>query len=324
LKPIDYIHRCIELAAQGKGWVNPNPLVGCVIVHDGKIIAEGWHKAFGQPHAEKMAIDGFLLNGGNPELLAESELYVSLEPCSHFGKTPPCADLVVKYGFKKVYVSLLDPNKLVAGKGIEKLNNAGIVVEVGLGKELAIKQNRFFLSFHEKNRPYIILKWAETLDGFIAPESRERLSISGLESQKYVHALRQECSAILVGSTTWIVDKPELTDRYFGGPQPVKFVLSSKNNVEEFIDFHWVNTTGDLVEKCMNLGLNSVLVEGGSKTLNTFISDGLFDEVHIIKSKIKALEKGIKGPEFNLKIVKDFTMNSIENPNDVIEVYKRK
>ncbi len=321
MKPIDYIHRCIELAAHGKGWVNPNPLVGCVIVHNDKIIAEGWHKAFGQAHAERMAIDDYLLKGGDSEVLKDSDLYVSLEPCSHFGKTPPCADLLVHYQFRKVYVALLDPNPLVSGMGIQRLRDSGIEVEMGLAIEEARLQNRFFLCYHEKKRPFIVLKWAESSDGFIAPLSRERTAISGLESQKYVHALRQECSAILVGRTTMIGDNPQLTDRYFGGPQPVKFVLTSLAEKGPIDDFQVVQSAEELIEKCLEQGLNSVLIEGGLQTLNHFLSKELVDEIHLLRSKSMLLTSGIEGPKFNSSQFEKGLIS--ENDNDFITVYRR-
>lgn len=321
MKPIDYIHRCIELAAHGKGWVNPNPLVGCVIVHNDKIIAEGWHKAFGQAHAERMAIEEYLLNGGDSEVLKDSHLYVTLEPCSHFGKTPPCADLLVQYQFRKVYVAILDPNPLVSGMGIQRLRDSGIEVEMGMAVAEARLQNRFFLCYHEKKRPFIVLKWAESSDGFIAPLSRERTAISGLESQKYVHALRQECSAILVGRTTMIGDKPQLTDRYFGGPQPVKFVLTSLVENGPIDGFQVVQSAEELIEKCLELGLNSVLIEGGLQTLNHFLSRGLVDEIHRLRSKSMVLTSGIEGPKFNTsQFEKGLTS---ENDSDFITVYRR-
>lgn len=324
MKPIDYIRRCIELAAQGKGWVNPNPLVGCVIVHEDKIISEGWHQGYGQAHAERMAIDEYLSAGNDAEIFKECDVYVSLEPCSHFGKTPPCADLLVKHQFKKVFVSLLDPNILVSGSGIEKLRQAGISVEVGIGEALARSQNRFFLSFHEKKRPYFILKWAESSDGFIAPESRFRTAISGVESQKYVHALRQECSAILVGRTTLLGDNPLLTDRFFGGPQPVKFVFSSSWNGDLDEDFQRVENVQQLIKICMEQGLNSVLVEGGQQTLEYFLATGLVDEVHKIQSKSMALGVGITGPQFESAALGLDKVSHTENESDFITVYKRK
>lgn len=323
MKPIDYIRRCIDLAAQAKGWVNPNPLVGCVIVHGDEIISEGWHRGYGQAHAERMAINEYLSAGNDSEIFKECDLYVSLEPCSHFGKTPPCADLLVKHRFKRVFVSMLDPNILVAGSGIEKLKQAGISVEVGIGEMLARSQNRFFLCFHEKKRPYIILKWAETSDGFIAPESRTRTAISGVESQKYVHALRQECSAILVGRTTLLGDNPQLTDRYFGGPQPVKFVLSSAWSGDLDDDFQKVENIQQLIKICMEDGLNSVLVEGGLQTLEYFLANGLVDEVHKIQSKSMALGVGIKGPQFDHDLLSLEIVSYTENESDFITVYNR-
>jgi diaminohydroxyphosphoribosylaminopyrimidine deaminase/5-amino-6-(5-phosphoribosylamino)uracil reductase len=304
--------------------VNPNPLVGCVIVHDGKIISEGWHKGFGQAHAERMAIDEYLSAGNDAGIFKECEVYVSLEPCSHFGKTPPCADLLVKHQFKRVFVSMLDPNILVAGSGIEKLKQAGISVEVGIGEALARLQNRFFLCYHEKKRPYIILKWAETQDGFIAPESRIRTAISGVDSQKYVHALRQECSAILVGRSTLLGDNPQLTDRYFGGPQPSKFVFSSSWSGDLNDDFQRVENVQQLIQICMEQGLNSVLIEGGLQTLEYFLATGFVDEVHKIQSKTMSLKSGICSPHFESVQLGLEVVSQTENESDFITVFRRK
>lgn len=309
--------------------MNPNPLVGCVIVHQGEVISEGWHKAYGESHAERMAIDTYLDAGGNADIFKECDIYVSLEPCSHHGKTPPCADLLVKHGFRKVFIAQLDPNVLVSGKGIQRLRDSGMEVEVGFLQVETRLQNRFFLCYHEKKRPYVILKWAETADGFIAPLSRERMSISGHESQKYVHALRQECSAILVGRSTFEGDKPQLTDRFFGGPQPAKFVLSASTDNEEsfegYLDgFQLVSNGNQLVQQCMERGLNSVLVEGGLQTLNHFLTESLVDEIHVIKSKKRVLSTGIMSPEFHLD---DLGLQSVlitENVDDLIFVYRRK
>lgn len=296
-----------------------------MIVHRGKIIAEGWHKAYGQAHAERMAINAYLESGGNAEIFKECDIYVSLEPCSHYGKTPPCADLLVKYSFPKAYIAQLDPNILVSGKGIQRLINSGMEVEIGFLEQEVRLQNRFFLCYHEKKRPYIILKWAETADGFIAPESRERTFISGSESQRYVHALRQECSAILVGRATFEGDKPQLTDRFFGGPQPLKFILST--NLENEVnptDFQVVLNANHLIETCLLQSLNSVLVEGGLQTLNHFLAEKLVDEVHVIKSKNKFLSEGVKSPALDIHDLGLEKVLESENEDDLIFVYRRK
>ena len=236
------MHRCLELAGHGSGYVSPNPMVGAVLVHSGRIIGEGYHQRYGQAHAEVNCIDS--VSETDRRLIGESTLYVSLEPCAHFGKTPPCTDLIIKHKIPKCVVGCRDPFKEVDGKGIEKLRAAGVHVEVGVLEKECKELNKRFFTFHTEHRPYIILKWAQTGDGFIAgplnPSAswrrtfedsgetkviQERLLISNEYSNRLVHKWRSEEASILVGTNTALLDDPELTTRLWTGPSPVRIVL---------------------------------------------------------------------------------------------------
>ena len=219
-----YIKRCIELAKNGLGATYPNPLVGSVIVYKNKIIGEGWHQKAGAPHAEVNAINSVK----DESLLNKSTIYVSLEPCSHFGKTPPCSDLIIAKGIKKVIIGTVDPFAEVAGRGIKKLMEAGCEVQVGILEKECQDLNKRFFTFHQKKRPYIILKWAQTTDGFIAPkvqEKREPVWITNQYSKQLVHKWRSEEQAILVGTNTAIADNPKLNTRLWNGKNPVRVVI---------------------------------------------------------------------------------------------------
>ena len=218
------MQRCLDLALLGMGEVAPNPMVGCVVVHQGMIIGEGYHEKFGHPHAEVNAIRAVR----NPELLAQSTLYVSLEPCSHFGKTPPCADLIIETRIPHVVIGTIDPFARVAGMGIERMQKAGIEVEVGVLEKECRQLNRRFFTFHEKRRPYVLLKWAQTLDGFIdtdRTETQHPTWITNDLSKRLVHKQRSEESAILIGTNTAEYDNPALTVREWTGHQPVRMVI---------------------------------------------------------------------------------------------------
>jgi len=219
-----FMQRCLDLALLGIGDVAPNPMVGCVIVHEGIVIGEGYHEKYGGPHAEVNAI----LSVKNPELLAHSTLYVSLEPCAHFGKTPPCSDLIIKNQIPKVVIGTVDPFAEVSGKGIERMRKSGIEVEVGVLEKKCRNLNRRFFTFHEKKRPYIILKWAQTLDGFIdtdRTETQHPTWITNALSKRLVHKQRSEESAILIGTNTAEYDNPALTVREWTGSQPIRMVI---------------------------------------------------------------------------------------------------
>ncbi len=314
------MRRCLDLAKLGAGNVAPNPMVGCVIVHNNEIIGEGFHKKFGEPHAEVNAINSILSE--KQHLLNESVLFVNLEPCSHFGKTPPCADLIISKKIPRVVIGISDPNPLVSGKGIEKLKSAGVHVTIGLLKEKCSELNKRFITFYKKKRPYIILKWAQTFDGFIAPNDRKRLQISGKLSQQLVHKWRSEEQSILVGYNTALNDNPQLTVREWKGNNPIRIVIDRKlellkhlhlfdNTVPTIVYNELVNkkkenielikigfgteTAKNVLSSLYNRNIQSVLVEGGAKTLQLFIDNGLWDEARVFISAGN-LQTGIKAP----------------------------
>lgn len=316
--------RALELARLGAGQVSPNPLVGCVVVHNGVIIGEGWHKKYGEPHAEVNAIESV----EDKSLLKESVVYVNLEPCSHTGKTPPCADLIIKHQVKKVVVSNLDSNPLVSGNGIEKLRAAGIEVVTGILEKEGRELNKRFFIFMEKQRPYISLKWAETSDGFIAKENHDSKWISNEYSRQLVHKWRTEDDAVLVGSKTAVHDNPELNVRDWSGRNPVRVVLdrflrlndslhlfdrSQKTlcyNVvkhEERTNLSLVlveerNFIQNVMEDLYKRKIQSVIVEGGATILQVFIDSGLWDEAKVFVSD-KSFGKGIKSPQLNGNLI---------------------
>lgn len=321
-----YMLRCIELAKKGMGLVAPNPLVGCVIVHNEIIISEGFHSKYGSEHAEPNAI-----NKVDNYILKDCTVYVNLEPCSHFGKTPPCADLIISKGIKKVVVGNLDVNPLVAGKGIKKLQEAGIEVVHGVLKEQCKVLNKRFFTFHEKKRPYVILKWAQTNNNFISkmplPPNVADNWITGEESKTLVHQWRTEEQAILVGHNTVVADNPQLTARLYEGNNPVRIIIdrtldlnlnykvfdakaktiifnSVKNNVKE--NLHWIkidftNFIDELLQQLYKLNINSVIVEGGSRTLEHFINTEMWDEARIFINPNLNFEKGIDAPFLDFK-----------------------
>jgi diaminohydroxyphosphoribosylaminopyrimidine deaminase/5-amino-6-(5-phosphoribosylamino)uracil reductase len=298
-----FMNRCLNLAVKGSGWVNPNPMVGSVIVHNNHIIAEGYHARFGQAHAERMAI----LSVQNKELLKQSTIYVTLEPCSHFGKTPPCADLIVEFEIPRVVVGMKDPNSQVNGMGIQKLQNKGIQVVEQVLNEQCIYLNRKFYVNQLKNRPFITLKWAETASGYYAPLPKSKTPISGDICQKYTHRLRQSHQAILVGIGTWLMDKPLLNDRYFEGPQPIKLVLNGAElwcfdtqldaNSPEIINIPQDQDTATFISDfCFKKGWYSLLVEGGHHAWNAFIDSNLVDEALVYRSKNTEFNEGLISP----------------------------
>jgi len=319
-----YMQRAIELASQGLGHVSPNPLVGCVIVHNEKIIGEGYHYKFGGPHAEIVAINSVK----NRELLKSSTLYVTLEPCSHFGKTPPCADTIIQLKIPRVVVASIDPNPLVAGKGIQKMKDAGIKVKTGiLEKEYRFLNRRFF-TFFEKKRPYIILKWAQSKDGFIDYERNCKTPeihwISSSYNKILVHKWRSEEMGILVGANTIINDNPQLTNRLWAGKNPVRIVLkneesfpkksrildsgapsiifSTKHENEINAEVIKIENTDEFIEQVLNKlyerKIISILVEGGRKTLQSFIDNNIWDEARVITGNV-SFNNGIKAPIIN-------------------------
>jgi diaminohydroxyphosphoribosylaminopyrimidine deaminase/5-amino-6-(5-phosphoribosylamino)uracil reductase len=329
-----YLQRALELAAYGLGKVSPNPMVGCVIVHNDIIIGEGWHQYYGGPHAEVNAVDSVK----DKNLLKESTVYVSLEPCAHYGKTPPCADLLIKYQVKKVIICNPDPNPLVAGKGVAKLTNAGISVEEGiLAPEGELLNKRFFTYFRE-TRPFVILKWAETADGFIARENWDSKWISNELSRKLVHKWRGEEDAILVGPNTALHDDPKLNVRDWSGNNPLRLVIDrnlrlpdslnlfrdsgktivynlQKDGEQENVVYVKVNQNDlfkEILKDLYNRKILSVIVEGGAQILNEFISQNLWDEARIFKSQ-NSFGSGIEAPVLkgNLTNVDSLLDNSL-------------
>ena len=320
-----FMQRALQLARLGAGTVSPNPMVGCVIVHNGKIIGEGYHQKYGDAHAEVNAVNAV----SDKSLLSESDIYVTLEPCSHFGKTPPCADLLIKYKFKKVIVCNYDPNPLVAGQGIEKLRQAGIEVEVGLLEKEGMELNKRFFTYIEKKRPYIILKWAESADGFIAKKNYKAVQISNLLSRRFVHKMRSEEDAIMIGTNTVKYDNPTLNTRFWTGKNAIRVLIDkelslSKNlhvfdNSQKTICYNSLkdeiiennifvrtplNTSIEpfILEDLYQRKIQSIIIEGGTILLQSFIDLGLWDEAFILKSEI-ILEQGIDAPKIKRKEV---------------------
>jgi diaminohydroxyphosphoribosylaminopyrimidine deaminase / 5-amino-6-(5-phosphoribosylamino)uracil reductase len=280
-----FMNRCLELAFQGSGWAQPNPLVGSVIVHNQQIIAEGYHRKFGENHAERMAI----LSLENKDILKDCTLYVSLEPCSHFGKTPPCSDLIIEYQIPKVVVGMLDPNPIVNGNGIKRLKEHGIEVVENLLTDSCSYLNRKFIINQTQKRPFITLKWAESKDGFYAPIPKKLQKITGSTAQKFTHRLRQSHQAILVGIGTWKLDQPQLNDRYFGGPQPVKLVMT-ENELWCFTEsLKW---TG------MSTCIQDVVKGESELNRHTEISDELENSTNGVHSALKCYKIPFKGVEF--------------------------
>jgi len=315
--------RCLQLAKNGLGTTYPNPMVGAVVVHNNRIIGEGWHHKAGQPHAEVHAINSVT----QKELLKEATIYVSLEPCSHFGKTPPCSDLIIASGIKKVIIGSVDPFAVVSGRGIKKLLDAGCEVIVGVLEEDCKELNKRFFTFHTQKRPYIILKWAESNDGFIAPDAKKRdnrepVWITTPASRQLVHKWRAEEMGILVGTTTVKADNPSLTTRDWAGNSPVRIVLDrelklpksstifdgshptliiTEKSREDTVNLKYIKADfeKDLAPQIADIlyseGLQSVIIEGGTKTLNSFIESGLWDEARIFKGSTH-FRNGVAAP----------------------------
>jgi len=328
------MQRAIELAKLGAGYVSPNPMVGCVIVHNDSIIGEGWHQKFGGPHAEVNALNSVK----DRSLLNESTVYVTLEPCSHFGKTPPCANALIEHNVKRVVVGMTDPNPLVSGNGIKLLRNAGIEVITDALKNECAELNKRFITFITKKRPYVILKWAESGDDFIAPdmdqlspvEFEKQKQISGPTIQKLTHFWRTQEDAFMVGTNTAVVDNPKLNARAWIGRNPVRVVLDLNNRLPKTLHvfdgkqptfiFVWdeyqtdstlnviylplnknKNLVNQILEALYQHNIQSLVVEGGSKLLQTFIDHNNWDEAIIIKAKHNLLS-GIKAPILKGKI----------------------
>ncbi len=317
----------LKLALRGKGQTKTNPMVGCVIVYKDEIIGEGWHEKYGGLHAEPNAINAVK----DKSLISQSDIYVTLEPCAHFGKTPPCADLMVKVKPKRLFICNLDPNPLVAGKGLEKIKANGTEVITGILTEKGRELNRSFFTFHEKKRPYVLLKWAQTADGFIARENYDSKWISNTKSRTLVHKWRTEEDAIMVGTNTVFYDNPQLNARLFEGKNPLRLFIDRTLRIST--DYHLFDKSQDTIcytsqkeEKTTNFeykkidfgqkivpqilddlyqrNIQSVLIEGGNALLNEFIELGFWDEARVFKSANK-FEKGINAPSIEGTILKE-------------------
>ena len=336
--------RAIQLAKNGQFTVAPNPMVGAVVVHNNKIIGEGFHRAYGEAHAEVNAINAVK----EESLLKDSTIYVSLEPCSHHGKTPPCADLIIEKQLKRVVIANLDPSDKVSGKGVERLRKAGIEVESGVMSEEGAELNHRFFSLHKKHRPYIILKWASTADGFMGrlasdPNAADSWITSQLSKQR-VHLWRSQEMGILVGKQTAMIDNPALTVREVEGKNPIRFLIDSGLEVPmdskifndeaptvilnqkkegtdkhlSYLKFEESKLFDCLFRYCSEKGIHSLIVEGGKKTLESFISEGHWDEIrHFVGSKV--FGEGISSPQFDAELVK---VEQIRN--DQLFIYKNK
>lgn len=336
-----YMERALYLAQKGGARVAPNPMVGAVLVHKGRIIGEGWHQEFGKPHAEVNCIDS--VQESDKDKIAQSTLYVSLEPCAHYGKTPPCATLIIDQGIKKVVIACQDIFAKVAGKGIQMLQDAGVAVTVGILEQEAIMLNKRFFTFHKLKRPYVTLKWAESADGYIAPPQGQKVMLSNELVRRYVHKLRIAESSILVGYNTALFDNPKLTDRFWGGPQPIRLSIDLQNNLPETIamksdgaptfifnclieelngavTYIKLSEGKPIIPQIMDYlftkGINSILVEGGTKTLQQFIDEGIWDEAHIIHTP-KMLLEGTNAPQLSMATM----IKHLDAGTDQIKIY---
>lgn len=337
-----YIQRCIQIAKNGIGSTRPNPSVGAVIVFNDEIVGEGFTSPYGKNHAEVNAVNSVK----DTAILNQATLYVTLEPCSHVGKTPPCADLIVQHQFKKVVIGCLDTNSLVAGKGVERLEKAGIEVVVGVLEKECQEHHKRFFTVQDKKRPFILLKWAETKDGFIAPlekDKQEPIWISNVYSQQLVHKWRSKEHAILVGTNTVLDDNPSLTVRSWQGQHPIRIVLdknvripnsatifngklktivltqSDSRETKENVIFEVIDFSKNVAQEICNVlqkhHIQSVIIEGGAKTLQTFIDVGLWDEARVFVGDV-VFDEGIKAPNLLVPISSEEKII-----NDTLRIY---
>jgi diaminohydroxyphosphoribosylaminopyrimidine deaminase/5-amino-6-(5-phosphoribosylamino)uracil reductase len=323
-----YIKRCIELAKNGLGTTFPNPLVGAVLVHDNKVIGEGWHQRAGDPHAEVIALKGI----EDRHILSRATLYVNLEPCSHYGKTPPCTDLIIKKGISKVVIGTIDVNSKVCGKGVAKLRANNCQVIEGVLENECNELNKRFFTFHTQKRPYVILKWAISKDGFMDKLRNEPTEvgpnwITTKTSRQLVHKMRSEEQAILIGTRTAMNDNPSLNVRDWSGNSPIRLIIDRRLEIPEnynindnsvptliftaqsmipenkenteYIKLNWTaDISKNLLKKLYERGIQSVLVEGGLTTLQQFIDNGIWDEAHVF-SGAKIFTEGLPSPIIN-------------------------
>jgi diaminohydroxyphosphoribosylaminopyrimidine deaminase/5-amino-6-(5-phosphoribosylamino)uracil reductase len=315
-----FMSRCLDLAVKAMGSVFPNPMVGTVLVHEGRILAEGYHEHYGTAHAEANCLNN--VKEADKELIKDATIYVNLEPCAHHGKTPPCADLIIAHGVRRVVTGSDDPNPLVAGRGIQKLRDAGIEVIEHIMKKECDFLNRRFMTFYTKQRPYIILKWAQSRDGFFAPDGNKQFWLTNEESKQLVHRWRTEEDAILVGTNTVLIDNPQLTARHWDGRNPVRILIDRDLKVpadSQIFDDEAMTIVYNAIKEGLEYGIiyvklgfygslphhiasdlydrkiQSVIIEGGANTLSHFISAGLWDEARIFTSPA-ILGSGIIAP----------------------------
>ncbi|HUQ66466.1 MAG TPA: bifunctional diaminohydroxyphosphoribosylaminopyrimidine deaminase/5-amino-6-(5-phosphoribosylamino)uracil reductase RibD [Flavitalea sp.] len=339
-----YMHRCIELARLASGNVAPNPMVGAVLVHQNKIIGEGFHKVYGGPHAEVNCIDS--VPGKDKNLISDSQLYVSLEPCAHFGKTPPCADLIIRHNITNVFVGCRDPFIEVNGKGIEKLIASGVNVTSGILEKECKALNKRFFTFHTQHRPYIILKWAQTADLKIGNTGNNRLMITNDYTNRIVHKWRSEEAAIMAGTNTVMQDDPQLTNRLWNGNHPVRVIIdldlrlpsslkvfdgsvktiifnTLKHDEQDHITFYQVTRDVNLVHQMLNglyqMKVLSVMIEGGARLIQSFIDEGCWDEARVITNPTLISQ----GPAISSPILNESKIQSeeLKVENDIITTY---
>jgi diaminohydroxyphosphoribosylaminopyrimidine deaminase/5-amino-6-(5-phosphoribosylamino)uracil reductase len=337
-----YMRRCIELARLGAGSVAPNPMVGAVLVHQGRIIGEGFHRRYGQAHAEVNCINAVAEK--DRHLLSQSTLYVSLEPCAHFGKTPPCADLVIEKDIPRVVIGCRDPFAQVNGRGIERLEVAGVEVTTGVLEKECTSLNKRFFTFHTQLRPYIILKWAQTVNGVMGSEDHSRLLITNHLSNRLVHRWRSEEAAILVGANTALYDNPELTNRLWSGTSPVRLVIDpdlrlpgslklfegpvktvvfntvkqeEKNNLLYYRLAKEMNLIPQVLQTLYDMNIQSVLVEGGQRLLQSFIDTHSWDEARVITNTVLQSAKGIRSPG----LPQHTPVQSVQLLSDLVQTY---
>ncbi len=316
------MNRCIELAKLGEGFVVPNPMVGAVLVHNDLIIGEGYHQQYGQPHAEVNCINS--VAKVNQHLIAASTLYVSLEPCAHHGKTPPCADLIVLHQIKKVVIGCRDPFEAVNGKGIEKLQTAGVHTKLGILEKECKELNKRFFNFVLNKKPFIILKWAQTADEKIGNITKERLIVSNEYSNRLVHQWRSEEQAILVGTNTAFLDDPSLNNRLWHGKSPVRLIIDEnlrlpaslqifnqqyltivfnavkseeKCNLKYFLIDFKKSVIEQIADACYQLKIQSILVEGGRTLLQSFIDENVWNEARVITNNYLIINEGLSSPQ---------------------------
>jgi diaminohydroxyphosphoribosylaminopyrimidine deaminase/5-amino-6-(5-phosphoribosylamino)uracil reductase len=319
-----YMHRCLQLAKSGCGNVAPNPMVGAVLAHSDRIIGEGYHKEYGKAHAEVNCINS--IKDEDKHLISSSTLFASLEPCAHYGKTPPCADLIITHKIPKVVVGCRDPFKQVSGKGIEKMQNAGIDVIVGVLEKECKELNKRFLTFHTQHRPYIVLKWAQTVNGKIGLANTDRLFITNEFTNRLIHKWRSEEMGILVGTNTVMMDNPELTNRLWNGKNAIRLIVDMhlrlpsslkvfdeqqptiifntlQHNEKGAVQYYQVTEDVSIVHQILNasyqMNLQSILVEGGAKLLQSFIDKGMWDEARVVTNEALFVENGLPAPQLS-------------------------